>query len=206
MLKSTVDRPAQPGKILMALGILKGYLRNPFGFLMATILTLPRFKKQASDEFPRELVQANALQTWMYIRLKDRLGQERAYEIVRAFVLPIGLAIQQGNFRNVEAPRTFENLIEYQQRTHRESITRWNTMQVLEQSSDRYEIRVTECMYYRFFNSLGVPELTRLMCSVDNAIFNSYLPEEITFHRNGIGNRIVDGAEACHFVIEYHEC
>lgn len=47
----------------------------------------------------------------MYKRSKDRIGQEKAYEIVRACTLPIGLALQQGDFRSVEAPRTFENLV-----------------------------------------------------------------------------------------------
>lgn len=204
MLKSTVEHPAQPNKSWMALGILQGYLKNPFRFFIATILTLPKFRKQIEADFPPEFIRATALQTWMYIRLKNQLGQERAYEVVRAFVLPIGLAIQQGNLRNVEAPRSFENLIAYQQRTNREGITRWNTMQVLEQNAHKYEIQVTECLYYKFYSSLGIPEMTRMMCAVDNAIFNSYLPEEITFHRNGMGNRIVDGAAACHFVLEHH--
>lgn len=170
-----------------------------------TMLTLPKFKKQIPQEFPQEFVRANALQTWMYMRLKAQIGQERAYEVVRAFVLPIGLAIQQGNFRSVEAPRSFENLIAYQQRTNREGITRWNTMQILEQNESKYEIRVSQCMYHNFYSSLEIPEMTRLMCAVDNAIFNSYLQEKVTFHRNGIGNRIVDGAAACHFVLERHE-
>ena len=49
-----------------------------------------------------------------------------------------------------------------------------------------------------------MPELTRIMCEVDNAIFNSYLPEQVTFHRNGLGNRLADGAAVCHFVLEHH--
>jgi hypothetical protein len=39
---------------------------------------------------------------------------------------------------------------------------------------------------------------------MDNAIFNSYLPEQVTFHRNGLGNRLVDSAPVCHFVLEHH--
>ena len=202
MLKTTVDQPGKPNKVLMALGILQGYIKNPVWFFLTTLLTLPKFRKQIPQDLPKEFVKANTLQTWMYIRLKARVGQDKAYEIVRAFVLPIGLAIQQGSFRNVEAPRTFENLIAYQQRTNREGLTRWNKMEVLEQSDRRYEIRVHNCMYHEFYTRLGVPELTKLMCAVDNAIFNTYLPEEVAFHRNGIGNRIPDGAPACHIVIE----
>lgn len=33
------------------------------------------------------------------------------------------------------------------------------------------------------FTELGVPELTTVMCEMDNAIFNTYLPEEVSFHR-----------------------
>jgi predicted ArsR family transcriptional regulator len=204
MLKTTIDQPGQPNRPLMALGILQGYLKHPLWFLLTTILTLPRFKKQLPSDLPQDFVQFTALQTWMYKRLKDRVGQEKAYEIVRACVLPIGLALQQGNFRAVEAPRTFENLIAYQQRTSREGPTRWNEVDILEQSEHRYEFRVTKCAFHDLYAQLGMPELTRLMCEVDNAIFNSYLPEQVTFHRNGLGNRLADGAAACHFVLERH--
>jgi len=204
MLKTTIDQPGHPIKALTVLGFLGGYIKNPLGFLIATLLTMPGFKRRLPPELPQDFIETAALQAWMYMRLKKRMGQEKAYEVMRAVVVPLGLAVQQGHFRAVEAPRTFENLIAYQQRTNREGPTRWNKMEILEQSNDRYELRVHYCMFHDFYTQLGVPELTALMCTVDNAIFNSYLPEEITFHRNGLGNRIVDGAPACHFVIERH--
>ena len=206
MLKTTIEQPGQPNRPLMALGILQGYLKHPFRFLLTTMVTLPRFKKQLPADLPPELVPIAALQTWMYVRLKDRVGQKKAFEILRACTLPIGLALQQGNFRAVEAPRTFENLVAYQQRTHREGPTRWNKMEILEQSEHRYEFRVSKCAFHELYTQLGMPELTTLMCEVDNAIFNAYLPEQITFHRNGLGNRLADGAPECHFVLEYHPC
>ena len=205
MLKTSVDKPGKPNKALMVLSILQGYIKNPVWFLLSTLLTLPKFKKQLPKDLPKEFVEVTALQTWMYIRLKERLGQKKAYEIVRALVLPVGLMIQQGNFRNVEAPRTFENLIAYQQRTNQEGPTRWNKMEVLEQSDYKYEFRIHNCMFHDLYTQLGTPEMTKLMCEVDNAIFNTYLPEEVTFHRNGIGNRIADGAPVCHFVIERYQ-
>ena len=204
MLKTTVDQPGKPNKPLLALGVLQGYIKRPLWFLLTTLISLPSFRKQIPKDLPKEFRKITALQTWMYIRLKSKVGQEKAYEIVRAFVLPIGLAVQQGNFRNVESPRTFENLIAYQQRTNREGPTRWNEMEVVEQGDQKYEFRVKNCMFHEFYTQLGIPELTKLMCEVDNVIFNTYLPEEVTFHRNGIGNRIVDGATECHFVIERH--
>jgi len=204
MIKTSISQPVKINKALLALGILKGYIKQPLCFLLTTILTLPDFRKQMPEGFPEDFFRTTVLQTWMFIRLKDRIGREKAFEVVRAIVLPTGLAVQQGNFRSVEAPRTFENLIKYQQLTNKEGPTRWNKMEILEQSESKYEFRVYNCMFHDFFTQLGIPELTTLMCEVDNAIFNTYLPEEVTFHRNGIGNRIADGAPACHFVLEYH--
>ena len=203
MLKTTADRPGTPNRPLMALGILQGYLRHPVWFLLTTVLTLPRFKRQLPPDLPHDFLQITALQTWMYLRLKEQVGQEKAYEIVRACILPIGLALQQGSFRAVEEPRTFENLVAYQQLTNREGPTRWNKIKVLEQSAYRYEFRVSRCMFHDLYTQIGTPELTRLMCEVDNAIYNTYLPEQVTFHRNGAGNRLADGAAECHFVLEY---
>ena len=203
MLKSDIENPARPSGLLMAYGILRGYLKSPLLFLFVTLLTLPYFKKRIPKDLPGDFVKTVALQAWLYIRLKDRVGREKAYEIMRAVILPIALAVQQGNFRSVEAGRTFENLIHYQQRTNREGPTRWNRMEIDEQSEKRYAFRVKNCLFYEFFSSIGAPELAKFMCATDNAIFGSYLPEEVTFHRNGLSNTIADGAPECRFVIEY---
>jgi len=205
MLKTTIDRPGKPLLALLVLGILHGYVKHPLLFLLTTILTLPRFKRHIPKEFPDEFVRTAALQTWLYIRLKERMGREKAYDIVRALVIPVGLSVQQGNFRTVEAPRTFENLIHFQQQTNREGPTRWNELEIIEQNDERYVFRVKNCLFHEFFTQMGVPELTAVICSVDNAIFNTYLPEEITFHRDGVGNRIADGAPECRFVCEHHK-
>jgi hypothetical protein len=78
MLKTTIDRPGAPNRALLALGILQGYLKHPLWFLLTTGLTLPRFRKQLPPDLPQDFVQLTALQTWMYKRLRDRIGQENA--------------------------------------------------------------------------------------------------------------------------------
>lgn len=205
MLKTTVEQPAKPNKALMVLGALQGYIKNPGWFLLQTVLTLGRFKKGLPKELEKDFVDVTALQTWMYLRLKERVGQEKAYEIIRAVVMPVSLAVQQGNLRTVEAPRTFENFIAFHDRISQEGLTRWSKKEVLEHSENKYEWQILSCGFYNFFSSIGVPELTRLMCEVDNAMYNSYLPDELTFHRNGLGSRIVDGAKTCHFIMERHD-
>lgn len=204
MVKSSINNIAKPSNAMIILGILKGYIKHPLVFFLKTILTFNKFKKTIKLDLPKEFINSSGLIAWLYIRLKKEIHKDKAYEIIRATILCSGLAVQQANFRNVEVERTFENLVKYQKRVKNEGTTKLNTMEIIEETNNKYVYKVTKCIFYDFFNYLGMPELTRIMCSIDNAIFNSYLPEKITFHRNGINNRIVDGASECMFVIEKH--
>ena len=44
--------------------------------------------------------------------------------------------------------------------------------------------------------------MTQVVCQIDNAMFNSYLPDEMVFDRGGAGRRIADGRKECNFVWE----
>jgi L-2-amino-thiazoline-4-carboxylic acid hydrolase-like protein len=204
MLKSNIDNIAKPSSVMIIIGILKGYIKHPLLFFLKTILTFGKFKKTIMLDLPPEFINSSGLIAWLYLRLKQEIGKEKAYEVIRATILCSGLAIQQANFRNVEATRTFKNLVKYQKRVKNEGTTKLNKMEIIEETDNRYVYKVTKCMFYEFFKYLNVPELTKIMCSIDNAIFNSYLPEKITFHRNGTNNRMVDNASQCMFVIEKH--
>lgn len=202
MLYTSIDNPGRPNPFLMTLSVLQGYLKHPLWFMMSTIFSIPKFKKQVPKDLPAEFLKVSVFPALFYIRLKEKLGQDKAYEIMRVLILCLSSSTMQGFLRTVEAPRTFENLISYQQFTNKFGPTRWNKMEVLEQSEHRYEYRVHNCMFHDFNTHFGIPEMTKLMCGVDNSVFNTYLPEKLTFHRNGIGNRIADGSPTCHFVIE----
>lgn len=202
MLKTNIDNIANPSSGLIIIGILKGYIEHPKSFFIKTILTFKKFKKSIEIDLPKEFINSSGLIAWLYIRLKKEVGKDKAFEIIRATILCSGLAVQQANFRNVEAERTFKNLVKYQKRVKNEGTTKLNKMEIIEETESKYVYKVTKCMFYEFFKYLKVPELTTIMCSIDNAIFNTYSPEKITFHRDGINNRMVDGARECMFVIE----
>ena len=78
-------------------------------------------------------------------------------------------------------------------------------MEVVERTERRFEIEITRCLYHELTTSVGVPELTPVICQIDNAAFNSYLPDQVIFHRRGPGNRIADGQSACRFMWELKE-
>lgn len=196
---------AKPSIPIIVVGILNAYITNSLGFLIASKLTFRKFKHSIKLDLPSDFIETTGFIAWMYIRLKKKLEKNIAFEIIRATILSSGLAIQQANFRNVEKPRTFENIVKYQQLNNQEGTTKLNTMEVIEQSKKRYEFHITRCLFKEFFAHVEVPELTSIMCSIDNAIFNSYLPEKLTFHRNGLGNTFMSGHKYCEFVVENNE-
>ncbi|MDC7224627.1 MAG: DUF6064 family protein [Spirochaetales bacterium] len=202
-LKTDKDNPGIPAVILIVKAILKGYITRPGFFLAGIVFSLPGFIKKHKAKYPVPFLKHTGLIALIYGRLKPLLGQEKAFEVVRAIVLPVGLSTQQSHMRNVEAERNFKNLIFFQQKTNREGPTRFNTMEIEEQSEDRYQFRVTRCLFREFYTALGMAELTTLMCSVDNLIFNSYLPEKILFHRDGVGKRMIDGHPYCQFIMDH---
>lgn len=113
------DKKAKASSFLILLGVLKGYIKSPLLFLIKSKITFKKFKKGIEIELPIEFIDSSGFIAWLYLRLKDKIGKEKAFEIIRAGILTSGLAIQQESFRNVEVPRTFENLIKYQQNTNK---------------------------------------------------------------------------------------
>lgn len=196
------NQTAKVSSSLILLGVLKGYIKHPLWFLMRSKIAFKTYKKQVQIELPNDFIDTAGFIACIYTRLRSKIGQEKAFEIIRASVLTSGLAVQQASFKNVEEKRTLKHLIKYQQKTNREGTTRLNTMEVIEASEHRYEFRITRCLFHELFTHLKVPELTSIFCSIDNAIFNTYLPEELTFHRNGLNNTFVQGNKYCEFVIE----
>lgn len=184
------------------LHLLGKELRFPRLFLWRCLLTAGRFKASIEPRFPTALVDLAALPIWVYINLEKRIGRTKALEIMRVAILTAGIAKWNLQFETVDRPRTFANLFDQELRVNQTGITRWNTLEVVERSDRRFELKVTRCLYHELATSVGVPELTPIICQIDNAAFNSYLPEEVRFHRGGPGHRIADGAKECRFVLE----
>ncbi len=201
-LKTNTDVIAKPLTFFILLGVLKGYISNSLCFLVSAKLGFRKYLKDFTIDLPKDFINEYAFIAWLYVKLSRKIGKEKAFEVLRASVLTTGIAIQQANFRNVEATRNFNNLILFQKRAKDNGSTKLNSMEIITENKDKYEFRVTRCTFYELFSLLNVPELTTIFCSIDNAIFSSYLPEKIVFHRNGIRNTIADGNGYCEFVIE----
>ncbi|MBI5115366.1 L-2-amino-thiazoline-4-carboxylic acid hydrolase [Candidatus Poribacteria bacterium] len=205
MLKTTVKNPARFGAISKALivySVLREYVNHPLAFLVGTALTVGRFKKRLPKDIPNDFVELFAFPTWIYMRLKERMGQEEAFALARAIIIPLGVAVYGAEFCLVEAPRTWNNFIDFVEISNRQGAIRWSKVEMDERTETLYEYRCTFCMIHHFLSKLGIPELTEPFCTLDNALYNAYLPNEIIFHRGGKGKTIEKGQPFCKFIHE----
>lgn len=205
MIKTNIDKPAKPEISLIILGVLKGYFNNAEDLWKKTLASKKELTNKLlleSPQYPADFVNLISTVTALYGELKKELENYIALSIVKAAFLPAGLAMQIGNFRYIEDNHTFDNLIKYQQRTNKEGPTRFNKMEVIRQDDSTYEFHVHNCMFSDVFSKLGVPELTKVMCAIDNISFNVYLPDVVHFHRNGSSNTIIGGKDYCTFICE----
>ena len=184
----------------LLLHMLGKELRFPRLFLLLRKLTLGRFKKTIDKRFPHELIDLAALPAWVYLNLKKNIGQRKAFEIMRVALLTGGTAAQNLQFDTVHKERNFRNFTDLEIENNRTGLVRWNKMEVVERTARRFEIKITRCMFHEFAVSVGIPEMTPIVCQIDNAMFNSYLPDEMTFDRGLLGGRIADGKSECNFV------
>ncbi len=202
LIKSSPNMSFTSGFMIMY-GVLRIYLRHPLWFTLTTLATLPRFTRDIKKDFPQEWVTSACLPAWMYIRLKNRVGSQEAFEIVRAAFLPAILIIYGTSFRIVESPRTFENMVHFHEMSRKGLFTH-SEEDVVQHDHLRFEYRCTSCGYVDLFQHLAIPELTPMFCSADNAFYNSYAPNQVTFTRGGPANTLAEGARHCTFIYENH--
>jgi hypothetical protein len=186
--------------------MLRGKIRFPSLFLIKCKLTVGPFKRSIdATKFPQDLIDLAALPLWVYINMKKKIGQPPAFEIMRVAILTGGIAQWNFQYRAAERERTFEDLCDAEIEVNKAGFTRWNTLEVVERSARRFEIKITRCLYHELTTALGIPELTPVVCQIDNAAFNSYLPDRVVFNRGGPNHRIADGNKECNFVWEVAE-
>jgi hypothetical protein len=206
MIKTSVDQPAKFGSIsraIMAYGILREYMKHPAWFLFWSVLTIHKLKKKLPSDVPKDFAKTLALEAWMYMRLKDKIGQERALALMRAVVIPVAIAWYGASFRVVEASHSYDNIIKFHELVHAKMIEEDENLIIDERSNERYTYRNTFCPWHDLLTKLGIPELTEPYCAIDNGLYNTYLPGEIIFHRGGIGKTIASGAPFCQYIYEH---
>src|SRR3974390_2238544 len=107
-ISGTMDMKKVTTPIL--LHMLRSEMRFPILFILRCKLTVGRFRRTIDPRFPKDLLALAALPLWVYINMKKRIGQHKAFEIIRVAILTGGLTSWSFNYKAAEMERNFKNL------------------------------------------------------------------------------------------------
>lgn len=140
----------------------------------------------------------------LYTKLKKKFDKDKAFEIMRNIVIPVG-CIQQNTLLDetglsdddpMKRLMAFNNLMDIK------GATQFNVREYIKKDKNTCHFKIKRCVYKDFFDSFGVAELTKLFCEVDKEFFLPAFPN-FKVHRGGSWeNTLAYGKSECDFIFE----
>ncbi len=145
-----------------------------------------------------------ALAAATYLNLDQKIGKERAFETMRSLLVPLGCAAVQKRFEATDSAglNGMERLLAFNERMEQSDEARFNDRKYITKTNGTCHYVIQHCIVFDFFSQAGTPELTRLICEVDQVFYAKAFPD-FTFDRNGSWeNTIAYGQPRCDFVLK----
>ncbi len=159
----------------------------------------------AKDEGPESRF-ANRLciSAAIYLILVERLRKDRAFEMMREILVPIGCGEQMSNVTSLEVPSDdpMDRLWAFYDFMGQGGVGRFVQRTIVRSDEEVLHYEVRNCFFHRFCTEVGTPELTRLFCEVDTEFFPQAFPE-FKFHRGeSFDNTVAYGQDHYVFIFE----
>lgn len=167
-----------------------------------TLVRQTRWARARGEE--ADFIRRTALAPAIYLQLKSRLGPEKALEAMGEILTTIGVREVSRTLKTVpDGPADpMDRLHAFYEKANREAPNKFIPRTTIEKTADRYHFRITRCIFHEFFTAVGTPELTQLVCAIDEAFFPAEF-RELTFHRDGsLDHTIGRGNRTCEFVYD----
>jgi hypothetical protein len=155
---------------------------------------------RAEARYARRLALASAV----YLSLSARLGQPRAYAVMRRLLLPIGIDLPRGVLARMTVSATtspMERLMVFQRRMQQSEGGQFNTRVYDTCDATTCAYHITRCVVVEVFTATGTPELARLICDVDRVFFAEAFPEFGFSRGDSWENTIAYGRPSCEFML-----
>jgi hypothetical protein len=196
--------------------ILKSVLKQELGrtwplFLLSCLLkkkslfSSTRWAKNSGAE--TEFVKRLSIIASVYRTLAEKSGREKAFNIIKKIVVPVGCSEQWAHFNSLalSKERGMGRLMKFHNLMDREGAPQFNTRNYVKHNSTTCHFKITRCVFNDFFTEVQCPELTKLFCEVDKEFFPNAFPE-FSFHRESSWeNTIAYGKDHCEFIFERTE-
>ena len=158
-------------------------------------------KSEGSEsEYVRRLSFASAV----YLELQTKFGKEKAFEIIKNILIPIGYNAQWEHFQSLEVSgkKPMKKLMAFNDLMDRKGAPQFNKRIYKKQDDNICHFVIKRCVFKDFFTEVGTPELTKLFCEVDREFFPKAFPE-FEFHRGSSWeNTIAYEKDHCEFIFE----
>lgn len=148
-----------------------------------------------------------AVASAIYITLKEKKGKMAAFELMRIILVSFGRLTVRRRFHsvNLSGLTGMERLRAFNDHMVRQDEARHNDREYVEQSDTVCHYRINHCLVHDFFDAAGTPELTRLICEVDQYFFPRAFAEFDFSRGNSMENTIAYGKPYCDFILKLEQ-
>ncbi len=143
----------------------------------------------------------------LYIKLKAKYGQDKAFKIMTDIIVPIG-CIQQNAMvadTNLADDEPMKRLMAFNNFMDKKGATQFNDRKYVKQDKKICHFKIKRCVYKDFFDFFGISELTKLFCEVDKKFFIPAFPKFIVHRGSSWENTLAYGKNECDFIFEIKE-
>lgn len=151
-----------------------------------------------------DLAKRISISVSIYLNLSDKVGGEKAFEIIRRILVPIGTNEQLENLKswNISHKKGMDKLLAFYEFMGKGGVGKFVQRMIIEKNHSNLSYEVRDCFFSRFYKEAGTPELTQLFCEVDREFFPKAFPD-FEFHRGSSWeNTLAYGKDHCKFIFE----
>jgi hypothetical protein len=154
--------------------------------------------KGAESEFVKRFSLACAV----YVGLGREIGEEKAFEVVKRILVPIGVNEQWNHLNSLRLFKEtgMARLMAFHNLMDRKGAPQFNRREYVRQNTNNCHFIITRCVFYDFFAEVGTPELTKLFCEVDREFFPGAFPDFRFDRGNSWENTIAYDKDHCDFI------
>ncbi|MBC2715492.1 MAG: L-2-amino-thiazoline-4-carboxylic acid hydrolase [Desulfobacteraceae bacterium] len=145
-----------------------------------------------------------AMASALYLKLGEKVGKQKAFDVMRRILVPIGCNAVQKHFNSLNLSNLsgMPRLMAFNDLMVKNDEAKFNVREYVTVNDSICHYIIKRCVVYDFLLEAGTPELTRLICDVDKEFFPQAFPD-FTFDRgNSWENTIAYGKAHCDFILK----
>jgi hypothetical protein len=191
--------------------IIKALLREEIGrywpiFLVKCMIEKKKIFQSTpwakENSLEAKFVKRLSLSCALYFKLQKKFDKQKSFEIMKKIIIPISLI--EMNQLKIELPEkdSMESLLAFFVFIGIQGVGRFVKRKIVKANNTLLEYQVKNCIFVRFFNEVGTPELAKLFCEVDEVFFPKAFPDFKFYRGDSFKNTEAYGKDCCRFIFE----